>query len=64
MVGVGVADGVGGWNAFNVDPSLFSFELMKNAHDASESLVSPTPLAILQDAYESIVQDMGVQAGC
>ena len=28
---LGIADGVGGWNEYGIDPSLFSNELMKNA---------------------------------
>jgi protein phosphatase PTC7 len=60
---VGVADGVGGWNSFGVNPALFAWELMDNAKKAAEQLRSPYPWTILDNAYKNVVDNGKVTAG-
>lgn len=55
----GVADGVGGWRAYGVDPSLFSKKLM----DACEMLVKTgrfvpgRPSELLASGYQELLED-------
>nr|CAB3265121.1 protein phosphatase PTC7 homolog [Phallusia mammillata] len=55
----GVADGVGGWRAYGVDPSLFSKKLM----DACEMLVKTgrflpeQPADLLASGYQELLED-------
>jgi protein phosphatase PTC7 len=60
---LGVADGVGGWNENNVDPSQISRALMRHAHRLSvENDTLPT-WDILDRAYEMTLKDDQVEAG-
>ena len=50
--GAGVADGVGGWAASGVDAGEYSRLLMQMAQVYAEaSRIAPTPIQILQSAY-------------
>jgi len=64
---VGVADGVGGWNAMGVDPSFMSKQMMRNssslASQAANSGVHVLPSEILSRAYSKIVNGKEVEAG-
>lgn len=50
---IGVADGVGGWKDYGVDPSKFSMELMQNCEKIVNSgfFLSNKPSKLLSDAY-------------
>lgn len=56
---IGIADGVGGWRSYGVDPSLFAVSLM----EACERLVlegsfQPTlPIRLLEAAYEEVIEN-------
>ena len=47
---IGVADGVGGWRAYGVDPGLFSNHLMRNCERLVKAgfFVSNSPKALLE----------------
>ena len=60
---LGVADGVGGWQDMGVDPSLFSWSLVNNAHQLAESGKVTHPLDILGEAYDKVVRERTVLAG-
>ena len=50
----GIADGVGGWRQFGVDPSKFSRQLMQNCEKLVTSgnfLPNQPPTQLLSDAY-------------
>ena len=50
---IGVADGVGGWKNYGVDPSKFSCQLMQNCKTmvTSGRFLSNEPTKLLSDAY-------------
>jgi len=51
---IGIADGVGGWRQFGVDPSKFSRQLMQNCEKLVTSgnfLPNQPPTQLLSDAY-------------
>lgn len=50
---VGVADGVGGWKLYGIDPSRFSRQLMKNCEQLVKSgqFDSTKPTGLLSNAY-------------
>ncbi|KDO26218.1 hypothetical protein SPRG_08580 [Saprolegnia parasitica CBS 223.65] len=58
---VGVADGVGGWNENNVDPSRISRALMRNALALADG--SRSTSEILETAYAMVLDDDHVEAG-
>ena len=61
---IGMADGVGGWKDYGVDPSLFSNALMENAKRYSETHRTETnPETILSHAYDRVVSEKKVDAG-
>ena len=51
---IGVADGVGGWRAYGVDPGLFSNNLMRNCErlDKAGIFVSNHPKALLEQVKD------------
>jgi len=59
VVIIGVADGVGGWRHYGIDPSLFSKKLM----DACEMLVKSDrfvpnrPVELLASGYQELLED-------
>ncbi|KAG0336998.1 Protein phosphatase PTC7 [Podila horticola] len=74
-VALGVADGVGGWSEFGVDPALFSWALMEHAEkiarltdniadirDDPENRVLDAQ-TILDGAYHKLVESGKVEAG-
>lgn len=61
---LGVADGVGGWHEFGIDPSKFSFNLMKTCKrlveqdtSANKTITSKTPIELLEQSYQTLVED-------
>ena len=50
---IGVADGVGGWRAYGVDPGLFSNNLMRNCERLVKAgiFVSNQPKALLEQVW-------------
>lgn len=68
---LGIADGVGGWNSKNVDPSKISRALMKHASDlvgessnhSLENNEETSPMVILDSAYSKTLLDPEVEAG-
>ncbi|EDV21568.1 uncharacterized protein TRIADDRAFT_30137 [Trichoplax adhaerens] len=55
----GVADGVGGWKEYGVDPSLFSHLLMKNCKSYAKNYCvdSAFPLKILKTGYDTMLSE-------
>ncbi|OQS02237.1 phosphatase [Thraustotheca clavata] len=60
---IGVADGVGGWNENNVDPSQISRALMQYALALAEETPSISTSDILEKAYALTLKDDVVEAG-
>jgi len=64
---MGVADGVGGWNAFDVNPAFIARQMMLNSHSISREnakLGKPQdPQKIMSAAYEKIKNNNEVEAG-
>jgi len=64
---MGVADGVGGWNQFGVNPAFIARQMMLNAHAISRENarlgITPDPLTIMSAAYEKIKNGNEVEAG-
>lgn len=60
---MGVFDGVGGWAALGVDPSLVSSKLMYGSRDAVDRLGYREPRQILTHAYNELVRDQRIRAG-
>lgn len=62
---LGVADGVGGWHDFGIDPSKFSSNLMKTCKriveqelfDTSKPIDNKTPKNLLNQSYESLIEN-------
>lgn len=59
-----MADGVGGWHEFGIDPSKFSFNLMKTCKrlveqdtTANKTITSKTPIELLEQSYQTLVED-------
>ena len=52
---IGVADGVGGWRDYGVDPGLFSNHLMRNCERLVKAgfFISNSPRALLKQVYSS-----------
>ena len=60
-IGLGVADGVGGWRDVGVDPSLFSSQLMYSCKKALEQekerlLNEQAPTTILDQGYKALLE--------
>jgi serine/threonine protein phosphatase PrpC len=59
----GVADGVGGWHEYGIDPSKFSFNLMKTCkrlveqQEADFQVNAKTPLNLLEQSYQTLLED-------
>jgi CBS domain-containing protein len=51
---MGVADGVGSWVQYGVDPSLYSMKLMQAAHTAAAADAQSTPLAVMSAAWSAV----------
>lgn len=60
---LGIADGVGGWNSFGVNPALFAWELMECSKKASISKSVPVPSQVLSQAYDAVKEGGQVDAG-
>ncbi|XP_046840868.1 protein phosphatase PTC7 homolog [Xenia sp. Carnegie-2017] len=56
---LGVADGVGGWRNYGIDPSLFSSALMENCKNLIEQglLNDPSPIEIMKEGYHEIFEN-------
>lgn len=56
---VGVADGVGGWRDYGVDPSLFSGTLMRTCERLVKEghFVPSNPVGILTTSYYELLQN-------
>ena len=56
---IGVADGVGGWRAYGVDPGLFSNNLMRNCERLVKAgfFTNSQPKALLEQASPSYVNN-------
>lgn len=58
---LGVADGVGGWHEFGIDPSKFSFNLMKTCKRLIEqgfdlAIDNKTPINLLEQSYKTLLE--------
>jgi len=55
----GVADGVGGWREYGIDPSQFSKKLMKNCETlvAKDTVFPCGPKELLATAYKELLED-------
>lgn len=67
-VALGVADGVGGWEASGVDPADFAHGLCEYmaraaAEDAGGEGAASSARALMQKGYEDVCQDASVKAG-
>lgn len=64
---MGVADGVGGWNQFNVNPAFIARQMMLNSHQISRENarlgLPQDPQLIMASAYEKIKIGNEVEAG-
>ncbi len=64
---IGIADGVGGWRDFNIDPSIFARKLMLNAYDIAfssfDSQENINPQQLMECAYNKIKNNKEVEAG-
>ena len=64
---LGVADGVGGWHEVGIDPSKFSFNLMKtckryveqefNIAENAKNINAKTPISILKQSYNTLLEN-------
>ena len=56
---IGVADGVGGWRAYGVDPGLFSSNLMRNCERLVKAgfFMNSHPKALLEQVSGAVSQD-------
>ncbi|CAB4037930.1 phosphatase PTC7 homolog, partial [Paramuricea clavata] len=56
---LGVADGVGGWRHYGIDPAVFSSALMENCKRLIERglLENPTPVNIMKEGYHNISEN-------
>jgi len=56
---IGVADGVGGWRAYGVDPGLFSNNLMRNCERLVKAgiFVSNQPKALLEQGFREMQEN-------
>ncbi len=54
MPWLGVADGVGGWNTFGINPALFAWDLMETSKSVVESDKTSWPWQIMEEAYASV----------
>ena len=56
---LGVADGVGGWRNYGIDPAIFSSALMENCKQLIDQglLDNPTPVNIMRAAYHDISEN-------
>jgi len=67
---IGVADGVGGWRDYGVDPGLFSNHLMRNCERLVKAgfFISNSPRALLKQGFremqESKAQVIGSSTAC
>ena len=54
----GVADGVGGWRNYGIDPSIFSSALMANCKRLIKEglLDNPTPVNIIKKGYQELFE--------
>jgi len=54
---IGIADGVGGWRRYDVDPSKFTRNLMNNCERIARSTTTDVlnPVGLLQRAYEQMM---------
>jgi len=59
---LGIADGVGQWSSFGVDPAAFSWELMNNCQAVAEK-GETKPLYILAHGFDQLATQGKVQAG-
>jgi protein phosphatase PTC7 len=59
---LGIADGVGGWEAHGIDSGLYSRSLMKYASEASEK--DPNPLNVLKSAHTMCSTIPGSSTAC
>ena len=62
---VGVADGVGGWRQFGIDPSLFSKKLMETCEMLVKTgrFVPNRPGELLASGYKELLEDKVPLAG-
>ncbi|XP_028396562.1 protein phosphatase PTC7 homolog [Dendronephthya gigantea] len=56
---LGVADGVGGWRHYGIDPAVFSSALMENCKRLIDQglLDNPSPVRIMTEAYHDISEN-------
>lgn len=59
---LGIADGVGQWSAYGVDPAAFSWELMNNCQAVAENGESE-PQHILACGFDQLAAERQVQCG-
>jgi len=59
-----VADGVGGWAEYGIDPALYARKLMEGARLAVEQKVGTDPVKIMQFAYNHAKDVTGSSTAC
>jgi protein phosphatase PTC7 len=59
---IGIADGVGGWNDFGINPAFIARKMMFNAYNICQTGFKE-PKKVLIDAHQKIVTDDEVFAG-
>lgn len=64
---IGVCDGVGGWNAFGVNPAFIARQMCLNAHafakENNKLGIAQNPQVLMAKAYEKIKNNNEVEAG-
>lgn len=60
---IGIADGVGGWKNYGIDPSEFSITLMEKTKEAYEGNNDLSPIEMLEKGYKELVKEDKVEAG-
>ena len=63
-IGIGIADGIGGWSMVNIDSGLYSRKLMSNAEQYIMETKSRDPSKILKAAYNSMDEIVGTTTVC
>ena len=62
---IGVADGVGGWRQYGIDPSQFSKKLMQTCEMLVKTgrFVPNRPSELLASGYKELLEDKAALAG-
>ena len=57
-IGLGVADGVGGWRHYGIDSSLFSSALMESCRRfvMEGGLETPSPISVIKAGFQELTE--------